>query len=208
MMLSRLICAALLALCPAASLLADGAADNQIENVRRLPPPGVRIPDDVRGELTTRAEALHTRLAAAATEWQSLPDRARFLPDAEVFWKAVDWALRYDEIYDLKQVEWARAQLAEAETRLTALARDEKPWLSLTGTVVRGYRSRIDGSVQPFGLVVPASFQTQLPHQWRLDCWFHGRGEKLTELDFIQQRTTQPGEFTPPDTIVLHPYGR
>ncbi len=208
MMLPRLICAALLALCPAASLLADGAADNQIENIRRLPPPGVMIPDDVRGELTTRAEALHTRLAAAATEWQSLPDRARFLPDAEVFWKAVDWALRYDEIYDLKQVEWARAQLAEAETRLTALARDEKPWLSLTGTVVRGYRSRIDGSVQPFGLVVPASFQPQLPHQWRLDCWFHGRGEKLTELDFIQQRTTHPGEFTPPDTIVLHPYGR
>ena len=68
MMLSRLICAALLALCPATYLLADGAADNQIENVRRLPPPGVRIPDDVRGELTSRAEALHTRLAAAATE--------------------------------------------------------------------------------------------------------------------------------------------
>jgi pimeloyl-ACP methyl ester carboxylesterase len=208
MMLPRLICAALLALCPAAPLFADGAADNQIENVRRLPPPGVKIPDDVRGELTTRAEALHTRLTAAAIEWQSLPDRARFLPDAEVFWKAVDWALRYDEIYDLKQVEWARSQLAEAETRLTALARDEKPWLSLTGMVVRGYRSRIDGSVQPFGLVVPASFQPHLPHQWRLDCWFHGRGEKLTELDFIHQRTTHPGEFTPPDTIVLHPYGR
>ena len=45
MILSRLICAALLALCPATSLLADGAADNQIENVRRLPPPGVRLTD-------------------------------------------------------------------------------------------------------------------------------------------------------------------
>ncbi|HEY1123557.1 MAG TPA: prolyl oligopeptidase family serine peptidase, partial [Haloferula sp.] len=38
--------------------------------------------------------------------------------------------------------------------------------------------------------------------------WFHGRGEKLSELDFIHQRLTQAGEFTPQDTIVLHSYGR
>src|SRR5690606_8756383 len=91
---------------------------------------------------------------------------------------------------------------------LAALDRDERPWLTQTGLVVRGYRSRIDDSVQPFGLVVPPSFKPDLPHRWRLDCWFHGRGEKLTELDFIHQRQTQPGEFTPQDTIVLHPYGR
>lgn len=108
----RLVCAALLACAAASSAHADGAADNIAENVRRIPPPGVAIPDDARAELTSCAAALQASLAAAATDWEKLPDRTRFLPDAEVFWKAVDWALRHDEIYDPKQVDWAREQLA------------------------------------------------------------------------------------------------
>jgi pimeloyl-ACP methyl ester carboxylesterase len=173
-----------------------------------MPPPGVSIADEVRGVLTARAEALQRSLAAAAQAWIDHPERTRYLPDAEIFWKSADWALRHDEIYDVKQADWAREQLEEGERRLSELGRDEKPWLARTGLVVRGYRSRIDDSVQPFGMVVPPSFHPNLPHRWRLDCWFHGRGEKLTELDFIHQRMTSPGEFTPPDTLVLHPYGR
>jgi hypothetical protein len=195
--------------CAAARIAcADGAADNNAETVRRMPPPGVPIPAEARAELTARVAELNRKLAAAAQEWEKSLERARFLPDVEVFAKAVDWALRHDEYYDTKQAGWAREQLAEGERRLAALARDEKPWLAQIGPVVRGYRSRIDDSVQPFGLVVPASFQPNLPHRWRLDTWFHGRGEKLTELDFIHQRSHHPGEFMPPDTIVLHPYGR
>src|SRR5262249_14087934 len=38
--------------------------------------------------------------------------------------------------------------------------------------------------------------------------WCHGRGEKLTELSFINQRETSRGEFTPPNAFVLHLYGR
>jgi pimeloyl-ACP methyl ester carboxylesterase len=186
----------------------DGAADNLPENVRRIPPPGVAIPEDARRELTSAAARLKENIDASAAAWEHFPVRYRFLPDVQVFWKAVDWALRYDEFYDPKQVEWARAMVREGATRLEALGSDQMPWLAQTGLVVRGYRSRIDDSVQPFGLVVPPSFHPNYPHRWRLDCWFHGRGEKLTELDFIHARQTSPGEFTPQDTIVLHPYGR
>ena len=35
------------------------------------------------------------------------------------------------------------------------LAAGKAPWTTATGLVVRGYRSKIDGSVQPYGLVVP-----------------------------------------------------
>ena len=85
------------------------------------------------------------------------------------------------------------------------------PWLTATGAVVRGYRSRIDGSVQPYGLVIPPG--TPAPGSrtpTRVDIWFHGRGETLTELDFIQQRNNPKnlGEFAPANAIVLHPYGR
>ncbi|HEX4588543.1 MAG TPA: prolyl oligopeptidase family serine peptidase, partial [Gemmataceae bacterium] len=116
--------------------------------------------------------------------------------------------LRYDEFYDAREFAVARKLLDHGQERAKQLAAGDPKWTKQTGLVVRGYRSKIDGSVQPFGLVVPASWSPTAPHKFRLDLWWHGRGEKLTELSFIQQRETQKGEFTPPDTIVLHPYGR
>ena len=41
-----------------------------------------------------------------------------------------------------------------------------------TGNVVRGFVSRIDGSVQPYGLTIPASYDGSRP--MRLDVWLHG----------------------------------
>ncbi|MGC3966035.1 MAG: prolyl oligopeptidase family serine peptidase [Pirellulales bacterium] len=61
--------------------------------------------------------------------------------------------------------------------------------------------------MQPYGLVVPPDY-TPGPHRYRLDFWFHGRGETLSEVNFLQQRRKQVGQFAPVDTIVLHPYGR
>ncbi len=191
----------------AASALADGAGDNLTENIRRQPPAGVAVPDAVRAALTAEIARLGESINIARGELNGKPT-AEFLPDVQIFHKAVDWALRYDEFFDPKQCDWAADQLKEGFTRLESLNKGATPWLQQTGLVPRGYLSKIDGSVQPFGLVVPESFQKNLPYRWRLDCWFHGRGEKLTELDFIHQRQTQPGEFTPQDTIVLHPYGR
>jgi hypothetical protein len=56
--------------------------------------------------------------------------------------------------------------------------------------------------------VIPAKWSATDGKAWPLHVWFHGRGEKLSELDFIQQRMKQAGEFAPEDAIVLHPYGR
>lgn len=189
--------------------LADGAADNLPDNVRRIPPPGVVIPDDLRKSLTDETARLGAAIASVRTELEAKKSPALlYLPDVMIFLKATDWALRYDEFFDVKQTDWAAQQLKDGFARLESLRKGETPWLAQTGLVPRGYISKIDGSVQPFGLVMPDSFQKNLPYRWRLDCWFHGRGEKLTELDFIHQRQTSPGEFTPQDTIVLHPYGR
>src|SRR5437667_8513647 len=92
--------------------------------------------------------------------------------------------------------------------RARQLRENSTPWASATGLVARGYVSRIDGSVQPYGLLVPASYQPGTPQQFRLDFWFHGRGENLSELDFINGRQKSAGDFTPPNTFVLHLYGR
>ena len=86
--------------------------------------------------------------------------------------------------------------------------RAQAPWASKHGLVVRGYVSRLDGSVQPYGLVVPESYTETGSHKFRLDFWFHGRGETLSEVNFLRDRERNVGTFAPPDTIVLHPYGR
>src|SRR5438105_4610965 len=65
--------------------------------------------------------------------------------------------------------------------------------------------------VPPPGIEIPAaeaSHRPGTPYRHRLDVWLHGRGETLTELNFIDGRQRSPGEFAPPDTFVLHPYGR
>ncbi len=125
-----------------------------------------------------------------------------------VYHKGVADALKHQEFFDAKEVATAKTLLTEGLARAEQLARGEASWVRQTGLVVRGYVSRIDGSVQPYGLVVPASYSPDRERRFRLDIWFHGRGETLSEVNFIQQRRTQIGQFAPADTIVLHPYGR
>ncbi len=188
--------------------LADGPADNTIENVRPVPPPGIAIPDADQAELRAGTDKLKAAIDLFAVSAEENSPMLALLPDVEIFHKAVDWALRYDEFYNTNQIAIATKLLEQGNERLNWLQNGIARWTKTTGLVVRGYRSKIDGSVQPYGLVVPDSFVVSpgLPH--RLDFWFHGRGEKLTELDFVHQRQTSPGEFTPANTLVLHLYGR
>ena len=73
----------------------------------------------------------------------------------EVYHKAVRYAVEYGEFFNLKEVPVAKKLLAQGLQRAKEL-RDGKPsWTTATGLVVRGYRSKIDGSVQPYGLVIP-----------------------------------------------------
>ncbi len=88
------------------------------------------------------------------------------------------------------------------------LASGTPHWTTETGLVVRGYISKIDNTVQPYGLVVPESYDLEGKDKYRLDLWFHGRGETLSEVSFINQRLKQVGQYAPRDTFVLHPYGR
>jgi hypothetical protein len=136
------------------------------------------------------------------------PTLLELLPDVEIFHKAVDWALRFDEFFKAQEFQTAKTLLDEGVARAKSLSEGQTPWTTQTGLVVRGYRSRIDGSVQPYGLVVPGGYNQDAPVGYRMDFWCHGRGENLSELSFIDQRRKTMGEFTPAGAFVLHPYGR
>lgn len=200
--------ASLCLLLVASAALADGPSDNQADKVRRVPPSGIKVTETDRAELTDGAARLAKEIEALRGELKSKPALLELLPDVEVYHKAVDWALRYDEFFKTNETQTARTLLKNGLDRIQSLRDGSTPWTTATGLVVRGYVSRIDGSVQPYGLVVPASYQPNTPHQHRLDFWFHGRGETLSELDFINGRQRSAGEFTPPNAFVLHSYGR
>lgn len=186
----------------------DGPADNLPEKVRPVPPAGIAIPEDDRRRLSEELGRLGARIEAVRGELAQKPALLRRLPDVQIFHKAVDWALRYDEFFQTNEVATAHQQLRSAWARLDALASGQTPWLTRTGAVALGYVSRIDGSIQPYGLVIPSSYQANTLGRYRIDFWFHGRGEKLSELAFISERSSRTGEFAPPDAFVLHPYGR
>ncbi len=165
-----------------------------------IPPVGVAVPDKDRAEL----EAGLQRLSAAV---EKIKDHV-YAPDVIIFREAVRYALTYNEFFKVEEIARAKDLLKQGQERADALLHGKAPWTRATGLVVRGYRSRIDDSVQPYGLVVPPSWSAEAQRKWRLDAWFHGRNETLSELNFLVERQSRAGEFTPTDTIVLHLYGR
>ena len=196
---------ALFALFITSAVLADGPKDNQVADVRPIPPPGVAVPEPDKARLTEGLKKLRSAIDEAAKAQAKNPLLADLLPDVEIYHKAVDWALRYNEVHKLPEVKSADDALAEGLKRAAALKEGKAPWTQQKGLVVRAYRSKIDGSVQPYGLVIPESY---VGAPVRTDIWCHGRGETLSELAFVDQRAKQVGNVQPKGAIVLHPYGR
>jgi hypothetical protein len=191
-----------------AAVRADGPGDNDPGKVRQVPPPGIKLPEADRKGLEGGVKELGLQIEALRADLKGKPALLELLPDVQVYHNAVRYALTYNEFFHAREIPVGRALLKQGLDRAQALRDGKVPWTTATGLVVRGYVSKIDGSVQPYGLVVPRSYKPDSPHQHRLDIWFHGRVETLSELNFINGRQTSPGEFTPKHAFVLHPYGR
>jgi hypothetical protein len=188
-------------------LRADGPADNLPGKVRPVPPPGITVSDADREELGSGIAQLGKEIDALRMQLKGKP-LSELLPDVQIFHNAVRYALIYSEFFKTNEVGVARAFLKQGMERAQLLREGKAPWTTTNGLVARGYLSQVDGSVQPYGLVIPPSYQGTRGQPYRLDFWFHGRGETLSELDFINGRQKSAGEFTPPNTFVLHLYGR
>jgi predicted esterase len=168
---------------------------------RVLPPPGIEIPAE-------KKEALATKLAEIERQLAQTPLVAGYPnPDIEVLTKAVALALEFGEFYAPKDVDKAERLLQLAQERLKQAS--AAPWTEARGLVVRGYRSRVDGSAQPYGLVIPDELPLG-PSAPRVPLYIflHGRGDKQTDLHFIDERLRSKGQIAPAGAIVLHPFGR
>jgi len=129
------------------------------------------------------------------------------LNDVEVYHKAAAWLLRHpEEFYNRNYLESALLVLDRGVARAKALQEGKSPWVDRKGRVIRAYRSRVDGSVQPYAVVVPESYDGSKPV--RLDLVLHGRGATLSEVSFIAQTENAKPGTTYPDRLELHVFGR
>jgi hypothetical protein len=183
---------------------ADGPADNLPDNVRPIPPRGNPLPDSVRDEIRKGLTELQGLIKEIGTH--------DLLPDVLIYEKAVRWALDYNEVYDPKNTKSPGANvkkvLAAGLERAKQLKDGKTPWTKQTGPVLRGYKSKIDGSVQPFWLIIPSDYDFSAQSKHRLDFWWHGRGETLSEANFMANPAVASGIIPAPGALILHPYGR
>jgi hypothetical protein len=188
---------------------ADGPGDNIPDKVRPIPPKGSAIPDEDRLFINRGAAELQDLIKEIGTH--------DLLPDVLIYEKAVRWANNYDEIFDPAPGKDKKGPipagkvkkvLAAGIERAKALKDGKTPWTTQTGPVLRGYRSKIDGSVQPYWLVVPADYDFKGASKHRLDFWWHGRYENTVESDFMANAPNASGIIPAPGALILHPFGR
>ncbi len=189
-----------------------------------LPPAGNGLAAEVAEELRQATATLRRELSA-----ESAPGTAAWRADVEVFVRAAELALDQQLFYKPADIDKAKQALKIARQRLEAAkqfeplaagdasaAVQQKLKLLAIGsqgkhagrTLAGGFVSRIDGSVQPYGLVIPEDLSESPERPRRLDVWLHGRGDTTTEIPFLLERLSQLGSYAPADTIVLHPFGR
>ncbi len=104
--------------------------------------------------------------------------------------------------------EVVREVLDRGLLRASQQARGDAPWLDQVGqSVVRGYRSRVDGSVQPYAVTLPPGYGKDRT-SWRLDVVLHGRNDDLTEVAFLHSHNGDHSAPADQGWIQIDIYGR
>jgi dienelactone hydrolase len=148
------------------------------------------------GELNTRISALKAKRADPA-----------LLADVDIYRRAAEYILRFPE--EFATDAFTPNTIAVLDTglnRASELAAGRPSWPKQKGHVVRGYVSKLDGSVQPYGLTIPASYDGTTPV--RLDIWQHGTNRTLNEVAFIIQQESDRAIPPEQDYIQMEPLGR
>lgn len=163
------------------------------------------LSDADRAQIESNLKELDKRFAA-------LPQRnSELRADADIFRKGVVWALRYESKLEPADVAQIKKALERCKQRTDALRGEKQSWREIKGRLIRGYISLVDGSTQPFGLIVPANYDPKKP--MRLDVVLHGSSKPigLSELRFMNRFDAGDESLKSlpeQDYIELHPLGR
>jgi hypothetical protein len=159
-------------------------------------------PDEATlGEIDRKIADL--REAITSLKESGLQDQ--ILIEVEVYLKAAENIVRFDEWYTADSGQWALATLDEGLARAKQAEGGTAGWVNTPGQwVVRAYRSQVDGSIQPYAVLLPHDYDQA--RKWRLDVVLHGRDSSLTEAKFIAtHRGPAPQDL---GFVQLEVYGR
>lgn len=186
------------------------AEDLQRTAVRVAPGPGIDIPMDKMSRIQARLDDFLSAIHGLEMMDGEIggADPASWVPDLLVFHKAVAVAVMDHQLFSENQWEWVDQVLAMGEDRLEFLKRRDDSWVYGPGPVVRGYRSQLDQSIQPYVVVLPDDLRNRKHEKRRLDVWLHGRDNQLTELKFIARESRSVGPYSLENGLLLKPYGR
>ena len=163
--------------------------------------------------IVSAAKQLQEKLTRLRAGFDPLlePAKADRFADADVFHKGITWALRYETKLTTNDLALLKKALTRGQQRADALSANTQPWAARKGKVVRGFISAVDGSTQPYGVIIPASYDGTKPI--RLDVVLHGSSKPvgMSELRFgARFDEGDDAAKTAPDVdfIELHPLGR
>ncbi len=156
-------------------------------------------------------DRINTKLAELNASLQRLragDARRDLVADVEIYAKAAEWIVRHGEFYTDKYAGWTVEDLERGLERAKELAMGQSGWTSVSGRLSRGFVSRVDRSVQPYGLVIPASYGQDPDRKWRLDVELHGRGSTLNEVSFLRAHDSSQAIPADQDFMQLDIFGR
>lgn len=150
-------------------------------------------------------------LTKAAAAVKATSANADLRADAEIFAKGATWALRYDTALAPNDLTAIKRAVERSGQRVAALAVNAPAWPARQGKVLRSYVSAVDGSMQPYGVIIPKSYDGT--KSMRLDVVLHGSSKPvgMSELKFIARfdEGDDAAKSAPDvDFIELHPLGR
>ncbi|MDZ4683712.1 MAG: hypothetical protein SH850_01405, partial [Planctomycetaceae bacterium] len=147
------------------------------------------VDDATRATWTKSLGELQPQISALRTK---LPEDPR-VADVAVWAKAADWIARHNEFHKPDYLKWTTEALQHGQQRATDLANRQSAWMNRVGqTTVLGYVSDLDGSVQPYAVTLPKTFDPQSRDKWPLHLVLHGRGDTLNEVSFLHQHEGKP----------------
>ena len=163
--------------------------------------------------IASEAKLLQVKLARLRGSFDPVaePAKADHFADADLFHKGITWALRYETKLATNDVALLKKALTRGHQRADALLAGQQPWTTRKGKVLRAYVSAVDGSTQPYGVIVPTSYDATKPV--RLDVVLHGSSKPvgLSELRFgarFDEGDDAAKSAPDVDFIELHPLGR
>ncbi|MDX2266904.1 MAG: hypothetical protein NW208_02285 [Bryobacter sp.] len=170
------------------------------------PPPTAPTPPPIPAEAREKITALGKRVAALQ-KMRLNPDH---LADVEIYHKAGLMLLEFpQETFSDADLPNFLKVLDRGLEHAAQLAQGQAPWTTATPRRIHGFRSRLDGSLQLYGMRIPPNYNPAQPA--RLYVFLHGRNQKNSELNFIHTfERAGKGHTDPADLgqLQLDVYGR